>query len=175
MTDNSGNVQSEYSFDPYGRQTKIQELNPSDFQYAGYYFHTRSGLNFTRTRAYSAAMGRWISRDPIGEQGDINIFSYVQNRPIGLADPTGLKLKGGVQFGPPGSIPSDTPPGNVCPIKPPTKPPCINDNNYLSFPGESCTLNRNESCTPNRCKVASLQRDKFLVGRDQSNINYSIY
>ena len=45
----------------------------------------------------------------------------------------------------------------------------------LSFPGESCTLNRNESCTPNRCKVASLQRDKFLVGRDQSNINYSIY
>ena len=48
-------------------------------------------------------------------------------------------------------------------------------NNTVSFPGESCTLNRNESCTPNRCKVASLQRDKFLVGRDQSNINYSIY
>jgi RHS repeat-associated protein len=59
-------------------------------QYAGYYVHSRSGLNLTRTRAYSASLGRFISRDPIEEYGGINLYGYVRGNPISLSDPSGL-------------------------------------------------------------------------------------
>ncbi len=67
MTDSNGNIVSQYSYDPYGVRTIISETVPSDFQYAGYYMHGRSGLNLTLYRAYKPELGRWLSRDPIGE------------------------------------------------------------------------------------------------------------
>jgi len=41
-------------------------------------------------RAYSASLGRWLSRDPISESGGINLYSYVMNNPIGRRGPLGL-------------------------------------------------------------------------------------
>ncbi len=41
MTDSSGTVKAEYAFDPYGRVAKISENVAADFQFAGYYFHSR--------------------------------------------------------------------------------------------------------------------------------------
>jgi len=34
---------------------------------------------------------RWISRDPIGESGGVNLYGYVLNNPINLYDPLGLR------------------------------------------------------------------------------------
>ncbi len=34
--------------------------------------------------------GRWISRDPIGERGGLNLFNYVSSKPIAFRDPYGL-------------------------------------------------------------------------------------
>lgn len=68
VTDASGNVVSQYGYDPYGRQTKINGGGPdSDFGYAGMYVHQRSGLNLTPNRAYNPMLGRWMSRDPIND------------------------------------------------------------------------------------------------------------
>ena len=93
LTNSSGAVQTEYFYDPYGNVTQTQiasgTLVPSDFQYAGYYFHSRSGLNLTRTRAYMASIGRWINRDPIEEAGGINLYEYCNNEPINDTDPSG--------------------------------------------------------------------------------------
>jgi RHS repeat-associated protein len=61
-----------------------------DFGYAGLFYHQRSGLYFAQARSYDSGLKRWLNRDPIGEQGGINLYGYVGNRPTILTDPAGL-------------------------------------------------------------------------------------
>jgi RHS repeat-associated protein len=91
MTDSSGNIQAQYSYDPYGRVTQLQGSLASDFQFAGYYFHAPSGLSLAVHRAYNSNSGRWISRDPIKESGGNNLYDYVRNTPVNFSDPSGLE------------------------------------------------------------------------------------
>lgn len=112
MTDGTGNLQSEFSFDPYGRVTQVSGTGTTpDFQYAHYYVHQRSGLNLTRMRAYSSSLGRFISRDPIEEAGGVNLYDYVHNNPIGYSDPSGLSDEEG-GGGLPAPTGGDKPTGN---------------------------------------------------------------
>ena len=61
-----------------------------DFAYTGLFYHQRSGLYFSQTRAYDSGLKRWLNRDPIGEQGGINLYGYVANRATIATDPSGL-------------------------------------------------------------------------------------
>ncbi len=47
----------------------------------------------------SPSLGRWLSRDPIGEQMQINLYAYVDNRPINSFDPLGLVGEGIITLG----------------------------------------------------------------------------
>jgi RHS repeat-associated protein len=60
------------------------------------YTHVPSGLNLTFYRAYNSDLGRWLNRDPLGEQGGINHYAYADNKPINEVDPLGLW---GIAFG----------------------------------------------------------------------------
>jgi len=64
------------------------------FGYAGYQYHAASGLNLTLYRAYDAALGRWLSRDPIFENGGVNLYGYVGNDPGNGVDPLGQSAVG---------------------------------------------------------------------------------
>ncbi len=33
-------------------------------------------------RYYSPELGRWLNRDPIGEEGGLNVYSFLRNAPI---------------------------------------------------------------------------------------------
>jgi hypothetical protein len=46
-------------------------------------------------RYYQPGMGRWMSRDPIEEEGGMNIYGFVADNPIGLIDDSGMKVFGG--------------------------------------------------------------------------------
>ncbi len=45
---------------------------------------------YVRNRYYAAHLGRWLTRDPIGYQGGINLYEYVQSSPVGNVDGEGL-------------------------------------------------------------------------------------
>jgi uncharacterized protein RhaS with RHS repeats len=38
----------------------------------------------------ASGRGKWLSRDPIGENGGLNLYGYVGNNPISAIDPLGL-------------------------------------------------------------------------------------
>lgn len=90
LTDNSGTLRARYDYDPYGRVTKVGGDLEADFGFTGHYYHAASGLNLTLYRAYDGSAGRWISRDPIEEEGGLNLYGYVENNPINWVDPLGL-------------------------------------------------------------------------------------
>lgn len=89
LTDNGGTVQSSYAYDSFSRSVKLQENVASDYQYAGYFNHARSGLYLAAFRLYRPALGRWINRDPMKEDVSLNLYAYVENRPSFDFDPLG--------------------------------------------------------------------------------------
>ena len=92
VMDSTGTIRAQYDYDPYGtRGPNTITVNPvdSDFGFAGYYYHAPSGLSLTLFRAYDSDSGRWLNRDPIGEEGGANLYSYVGNNPENLVDPRG--------------------------------------------------------------------------------------
>lgn len=83
MTNSGGSVRVQYAYDSYGRVTKLQGSLDADFQYAGYYVHSRSGLNLTKYRAYSPTRGGWLSRDALANGGssDVNSMLLIDEPP----------------------------------------------------------------------------------------------
>lgn len=57
-------------------------------------YDSETGLYYYRARYYDAKAGRFISEDPIGLLGGINLYSYVKNNPVNMIDPRGLKGAG---------------------------------------------------------------------------------
>jgi RHS repeat-associated protein len=51
-----------------------------------------TGLSYNRHRYYDPSVGRFISTDPIGLRGGINVYGYGRN-PISSTDPLGLSCK----------------------------------------------------------------------------------
>jgi len=49
-------------------------------------------VSFFRNRFYDQQTGRWTQEDPIGVAGGINLYGYVENNPVTLTDPFGLKV-----------------------------------------------------------------------------------
>ncbi len=95
MTDTSGAVRARYNYDSYGRITKVSGDLEADFGFTGFYRHQATGLNLTLYRAYDADLGRWLSRDPIGESGGVNLYAYVKDNPVNYVDSYGLKIEFG--------------------------------------------------------------------------------
>ena len=97
-----------YEYDVYGKVYVVDEGNSgslvsidnytgnlygNDRLYTGREYDSETHLYYYRARYYSAELGRFISRDPIGTADDVNLYGYVGNSPVMGVDPMGLKAK----------------------------------------------------------------------------------
>ncbi|NML35517.1 RHS repeat-associated core domain-containing protein, partial [Paraburkholderia antibiotica] len=75
---------------PYGNVDAVGTDNRIRFQ--GQYHDEETGLAYNRHRYYDPQNGRFISKDPIGLAGGVNVYAYAPN-PVGWVDPLGLMGK----------------------------------------------------------------------------------
>jgi RHS repeat-associated protein len=95
LTDPSGNVLEYDSYEPYGNLTILAgSYQGSDFHFTGRELNPVDGLYYMRSRYYSPALGRFISRDPAGLAGGINLYAYAGDSPTNFTDPTGMDCDG---------------------------------------------------------------------------------
>jgi RHS repeat-associated protein len=90
MTNSSGTLEARYSYDNYGNRTKVSGTLDASLGFTGFYYHAPSNLQLAYFRVYDAATGRWLSRDPLGEVINDNLYTYVGNDPTSVTDPSGL-------------------------------------------------------------------------------------
>ena len=55
----------------------------------GQYYDAESGNFYNWNRYYKPSIGRYLSPDPIGQDGGINLFDYVDQNPVMASDPSG--------------------------------------------------------------------------------------
>jgi RHS repeat-associated protein len=76
-------IVARYDYDSWGRRAKISGGLDADFGFTGHYFHAPSGLHLALYRAYSADLGRWFSRDPVGERVTVIASGALAHRRTG--------------------------------------------------------------------------------------------
>ncbi|MCR5839101.1 MAG: RHS repeat-associated core domain-containing protein [Kiritimatiellae bacterium] len=90
--DAQGNVVAEYTYDAFGKLISSSGPMADVFaiRYSTKYFDIETGLYYYGYRFYSPELMRWITRDPIGEAGGVNLYAMCANDPIGDVDVLGL-------------------------------------------------------------------------------------
>ncbi|WP_176014020.1 RHS repeat domain-containing protein [Victivallis sp. Marseille-Q1083] len=102
--DGNGNIMSylnastkasvaEYVYDAFGRTISSSGAEADNFTYR---FSTKpmdgNGLYYYGYRYYDPQHGRWISRDPIEENGGVNLYGFVGNNPVKKKEYLGLDV-----------------------------------------------------------------------------------
>lgn len=92
LVDLSRNVVNQYRYTPFGTPVNgfPVEGTPNPLQYMARELDATTGLYYVRNRWYDPEMGRFISEDPIGLAGGINLYAYAENNPVSFTDPMGL-------------------------------------------------------------------------------------
>jgi RHS repeat-associated protein len=98
LTGLTGAVLERVRYDAYGQPEhltaagSVSGVSPTGnrFLFTGREWFPELGLQDNRHRYYHPGVGRWLSRDPIGERGGLNLYGYVENDPINAFDGDGL-------------------------------------------------------------------------------------
>lgn len=93
VIDSTGDLAARYDYSAWGEPDLVSGTFDLDFRYTGHYYHEPSTLHLAPFRAYDAKLARWINRDPIEEDGGINLYSYVENDPANRDDELGLQSR----------------------------------------------------------------------------------
>ncbi len=80
-----------YEYGPFGEVIRatgpMAKANP--FRFSTKYQDDETDLLYYGYRYCKSSTGGWPNRDPLGEQGGVNLYRFVENEPIGSTDPDG--------------------------------------------------------------------------------------
>lgn len=86
--DETGDLVTEYAYDAFGNTIHstgaLSDLFPHRFSTK--YFDTVTSLYYYGYRYYSPNLGRWLNRDPIEEQGGLNLYGFCKNKALDSFD-----------------------------------------------------------------------------------------
>ena len=97
LTDTSGTVQWRANYGPHGEDCGTEGTNPTPFAWLGGFGVQRLGVDSfmgtiynTRHRLYSVNQHRFLSSDPMGINGGLNLYAYGNGNAVAYIDPLGL-------------------------------------------------------------------------------------
>jgi RHS repeat-associated protein len=98
LADTTGTIVERFAYSAFGQvvyldsnfDTVTTSANNWINLFAGRPQDLQTSISNVRHRDYASIIGRWTSRDPIGEKEGLNLYSYTMNNPINLTDPQGL-------------------------------------------------------------------------------------
>jgi RHS repeat-associated protein len=105
LSDASGVLNSEYTYEPYGVTTLSSSVDGNSFAFTGRE-NDGTGLYYFRARYFDPRLQRFLTEDPLGVTVESpTLYGYVGNAPTAWRDPLGL------QHQPPGPPPGRPPDG----------------------------------------------------------------
>ena len=87
----TGETSAQYEYGPFHELLRATGpmARKNVFLAATKYQEYETGFYYYGYRYYSPSTGRWLSRDPIGERGGLNLNCFVRNTPTSFVDPFG--------------------------------------------------------------------------------------
>jgi RHS repeat-associated protein len=75
----SGTYSANYEYGPFGEVIRASGAMASSFpiRWSTKYTDLETDLVYYGYRYYNPGTGRWLSRDPIGEKGGLNLYGFV--------------------------------------------------------------------------------------------------
>ena len=92
--DTAAQARAEYIYSSYGEvMMKSGDLaDKNNITYSTRYKEANTGLVSYTYRHYAPRLKKWLSKDPISEQGGLNLYQMTANDPVGYWDMFGMKL-----------------------------------------------------------------------------------
>nr|WSS66327.1 polymorphic toxin-type HINT domain-containing protein [Streptomyces sp. NBC_01177] len=88
LANSDGTIATRYAYDPNGQTTTAGTASSNPYTFTGRE-DDGVGLLHYRDRYYDPETGRFISQDPIGYAGGVNLYQYALSSPTAYTDPTG--------------------------------------------------------------------------------------
>ncbi|AYC31780.1 RHS repeat protein [Pseudomonas cavernae] len=97
-TNQAGQEVWRWKSDAFGNDATTGSLS-INLRFPGQYFDSESGLSYNYFRDYDPQTGRYVESDPIGLNGGLNTYGYVEGNPFKFTDQYGLAAEGAVAGG----------------------------------------------------------------------------
>lgn len=94
----SGIIAAAYEYDPFGGTIRAEMIDstlqtaPNSFTFSTRYSDPETGLLYYGLRYYNPSLGRFVNRDPIEEQGGLNLYGFCGNNGVGSTDVLGMDV-----------------------------------------------------------------------------------
>ncbi|MDQ4627952.1 RHS repeat-associated core domain-containing protein [Janthinobacterium lividum] len=92
LTDAQGNLVWSGGYKAWGRLLHVEGEIEQPLRFQGQYEDQETGLFYNRYRYYEPETSRYLSQDPVGLSGGVNLYTYAPN-PTMWIDPLGLQKK----------------------------------------------------------------------------------